>query len=327
MFRFVTILVLAFCSPFFVGVLQSQEADAPTNPIADLKHRLEQNPDDRAAIVKLGNLYYDRGDWSDAEELYERALEIKADDPNVLTDLAVVHRNLGEPQLSLETLSKALALRPDHWQAIYNQAVVLLYDLNQPTDAEDLIEELESMRAEYPDIPELDSLRAEVAKNTRSQATDLSPEIEAAARDFVRNQLPPDYLHEMYQQATQMAVVAVENNIQPSIGRALSASERSRLTILCNDFMREALPYSEIEDLLYPIVAKHLTLQELDDINTFLNSPTGRKLTSVSAVLMREGQVAGELLGKRLSDGEIGQKFSNRLLAEFPQWFPTEAQN
>lgn len=326
MYRLLKILLLAFCSTFVVGVLQSQEAEAPSDVVADLQEKLDQNPDDRAAIVKLANYYYDRGEWTEAEEWYERALEISADDPNVLTDLAVVQRNLGEPQLSLETLAKALAVKPDHWQAIYNKAVVLLIDLDQAAAAEDLIDELESMRAAYPDIPELDSLRAQIAKKASAQAPQLSPDIEAAARDLVRHQFPPEYLQEVYQQATQMAVVAVENNIQPSIGRALSASERSRLTILCNDFMREALPYSEIEDLLYPIVAKHLTLEELNEINSFLKSPVGKKLTSANAALMREGQVAGELLGQRLSESDLGRKFSDRLRSEFPQWFPAGEQ-
>ena len=121
MYRLLKILLLAFCSTFVVGVLQSQEAEAPSDVVADLQEKLDQNPDDRAAIVKLANYYYDRGEWTEAEEWYERALEISADDPNVLTDLAVVQRNLGEPQLSLKTLAKALAVKPDHWQAIYRE--------------------------------------------------------------------------------------------------------------------------------------------------------------------------------------------------------------
>ncbi len=43
-----------------------------------------------------------------ARDWYEKALAQQGGDPNVLTDLAVVYRNLGEPEKALELLDRAL---------------------------------------------------------------------------------------------------------------------------------------------------------------------------------------------------------------------------
>jgi hypothetical protein len=319
------VALFVFCV-FVTGPTWSQDGEKAPTLVAELEKAVELDPQNRDAMVKLGNTFYDQREWNQAEIWYKRALQIDAKDPNVLTDLAVVQRNLGEPELCLKTLSEALDVAPDHWQALYNKAVVLVHDLNQPQEAFDVLTSLEEMRGAFPDIPDLEPLRSAAELDLAPPEAQDGSALEKAAREFVRYQLPAESLEETYHQATQASVVAIENSIQPIIGRAVSDSERSRLTILCNQMIREVLPYSELEDLVYPIVANHLTLEELEAINLFMASPVGQKYVSVSAALMREGQAAGELLGQRLADSEWGEQFGEELRSQFPQWFVEDGQ-
>ena len=63
---------------------------------------LAQAPNDPRLMVALGNLYFDAGRWTESRLWYERAIEAGGGDPNVFTDLAVVYRNLKQPERSLD---------------------------------------------------------------------------------------------------------------------------------------------------------------------------------------------------------------------------------
>ncbi len=315
--RFVTVIVvsLALCAGP-AGAVAGQDR------VEELMAAVASNPADRAAAVELGNHFFDAGDWTQAKEWYLRALELDAEDPNVLTDLAVCQNELGEPLLALRTLDRALAVEPGHWQALHNKAVVLLA-LDRRAEAAEVLGDLEALREDHPDIPDLAGLRARAqALPVPGSETPISPELENAARAFIRIQVPEDFLEEVYQQSAQAAAMAVENQIQPAIGRAVTESEHSRLIMVLHTQMKELLPYSVLEDLMFPIVAKYLTLEDLRELNAFFNSDVGRKYTSIQAVLARESRIAGELLGQRMADGEWGQRLGRELKRQFPQWFP-----
>lgn len=129
----------------------------------ELQQLLAQNPDDARLMAALGNLYFDGGRWTDARTWYERAVENDRSDPNVLTDLAVVYRNLGQFDRALELLGESIAIEPDHWQAWYNRVVVLHFDLHRHDEAETALERLKEIRAGNPEVPDLTALEREVA--------------------------------------------------------------------------------------------------------------------------------------------------------------------
>jgi tetratricopeptide (TPR) repeat protein len=129
---------------------------------SELMQLLSQNPEDRGLMVALGNVFFDGARWQDARQWYERALEKDRSDPNVLTDLAVVYRNLDRPGRSLELLDEALALEPEHWQAVYNKVVVLHFDLHQHDAAEQALARLEEIKSRNSSVPDLSQLAAEV---------------------------------------------------------------------------------------------------------------------------------------------------------------------
>jgi len=129
---------------------------------AQLQQLLAQSPDDPRLMVALGNLYFDAGRWTDARIWYERCLEIEGEDAGVVTDLAVVYRNLKQPERALELLEKAIAEQPNHWQAWYNKVIVLHFDLHRHDDAAAALATLKKIAENNPQVPDLSSLEAEV---------------------------------------------------------------------------------------------------------------------------------------------------------------------
>jgi tetratricopeptide (TPR) repeat protein len=141
----------------------SPESRALERQIAELQTLLTQNPGDVGLMVALGNANFDAGRWQDARVWYERALEDPGRvDPNIVTDLAVVYRNLGEPRRSLELLDRAIALDDDHWQAWYNKVVVLHFDLHEHGAARDALNRLRALAEGNPQVPDLTAISREV---------------------------------------------------------------------------------------------------------------------------------------------------------------------
>ena len=138
------------------------EAARLAQQAAELEGALAQAPNDPRLMVALGNLYFDAGRWTESRLWYERAIEAGGGDPNVFTDLAVVYRNLKQPERSLDFLGQALAVSPEHWQAVYNQVVVLHFDLHRHDDAAQALQRLKTIAASNPEVPDLAALEAEV---------------------------------------------------------------------------------------------------------------------------------------------------------------------
>jgi tetratricopeptide (TPR) repeat protein len=128
----------------------------------ELEDMLAQSPDDPRIMVALGNLYFDASRWSESRLWYERAMQIEGGDPNVITDLAVVYRNLQQPEKSLELLGQAIEVAPEHWQAWYNSVVVLHFDLHRHDEAGEALDQLKRLAESNSQIPDLAALEAEV---------------------------------------------------------------------------------------------------------------------------------------------------------------------
>jgi tetratricopeptide (TPR) repeat protein len=60
-----------------------------------------------------------------AKEMYIYALGLKSDDPDILTDLAVVYMSLLQPESSYSMLERALKADPEHLRANFNMGVLL----------------------------------------------------------------------------------------------------------------------------------------------------------------------------------------------------------
>lgn len=99
--------------------------------IMDLESVVIKEPKNRDALVQLGNAYFDNGQFSSSISAYEAALKLDAKDANVLTDCGVMYRAVGKFDKALEKFVQAQQVEPGHVNAMFNQGVVLNFDLHQ----------------------------------------------------------------------------------------------------------------------------------------------------------------------------------------------------
>ena len=104
--------------------------------IGELEKALLDNPRDASRWTSLGNLYFDTGQAQKAVSAYERSLSIAPDNALVLTDLGIMQRELGQFDKAVASFRKASSLQPDLENAMFNEGVVLYYDLKRKDEAE-----------------------------------------------------------------------------------------------------------------------------------------------------------------------------------------------
>jgi len=114
----------AFAAGVIVGVFVPRpwaHDAAPPAPQAQTKAKTESFE----SLAESGNKAMDQKRYVDAIAAYDRALAIRFD-PDVATDRGICLRELGQKELALAAFEFITLRVPDHWQAHYNRAVVLL---------------------------------------------------------------------------------------------------------------------------------------------------------------------------------------------------------
>ncbi|MBK8230018.1 MAG: tetratricopeptide repeat protein [Candidatus Eisenbacteria bacterium] len=123
------------------GAPSSTEVASP-DPIAlearekELKAKIDKNGRDFEAAYELGNLYYDQGRRTEAEESYRRVLKIQADHVPARVNLGVVLNEAGKSEEALVEFDAALKLAPEDVNALCNkgQALYALQRYNEAID-------------------------------------------------------------------------------------------------------------------------------------------------------------------------------------------------
>jgi tetratricopeptide (TPR) repeat protein len=100
-----------------------------------LEAEIEANPGRPGPLVEAGNLLFDHGMMDRAAEYYKEALEIGGENPNVLTDLGVAYRRMGQPEKAVEYFRRAQKADPDHEVSALNLGIVLFHDLQDTQGA------------------------------------------------------------------------------------------------------------------------------------------------------------------------------------------------
>ncbi|GAC1402095.1 MAG: hypothetical protein NVSMB64_01300 [Candidatus Velthaea sp.] len=93
--------------------------------LAALKDRVAKYPRDSAALVELGNLYFDAAKFDRAVPYYQRALALDPTNPDVRNDQAAALHSSGHDLEALREIDKVLAQRPNFPQALFNKGIVL----------------------------------------------------------------------------------------------------------------------------------------------------------------------------------------------------------
>lgn len=123
--------------------------------IQQLRDYVEKNPNDADAVRKLADLNFNISNWPRAQELYNHYLQLKPNDPDVMTDLGITYRETKEPDKALTLFRQAKQVSPDHWQAYYNEVVVLAFDLKKHDEAGQVLDQLQKMQPGNPDVARL----------------------------------------------------------------------------------------------------------------------------------------------------------------------------
>ncbi len=123
--------------------------------VQQLKEYVEQHPDDAEAVLQLADLNFDIRNWQRAQELYNHYLKLQPGNPNVLTDLGISYRETKQFDQALDNFREARKLAPGHWQALYNEVVVLAFDLKRYDEAGPVLQELQRMQPSNPEVAKL----------------------------------------------------------------------------------------------------------------------------------------------------------------------------
>lgn len=139
---------VAFFAGLLCGTLLPHEQDAPApavpppvsqendldDHIAQVRKEIARNPDAPLNWIHLGNLYFDAHNAEEAIAAYEKALQLKPGDVDVMTDLGTMYRLANQPQRALDLYDQVLTADPAHQNARFNKGVTLAIDLARPAD-------------------------------------------------------------------------------------------------------------------------------------------------------------------------------------------------
>ena len=103
--------------------------------IAAMEQTILADPKNAQNWTELGNLYFDTGQSRKATGAYERSLAIAPDNADVLTDLGIMYREIGEFDKAVTNFRRASSVNPRHENAMFNEGVVLYFDLKRKDDA------------------------------------------------------------------------------------------------------------------------------------------------------------------------------------------------
>ncbi len=113
------------------------DAPPPGNPVGggppapvmalltELKARVAKNPHDIAALVDLGNLYFDASKFDQATGYYKDVLALDPTNPDVRNDEAAALHATGHDLDALSEVDRVLRERPNFPQALFNRGIIL----------------------------------------------------------------------------------------------------------------------------------------------------------------------------------------------------------
>ncbi len=123
--------------------------------VQQLRDYVASHPKDADAVLKLANLNFDIHNWARARDLYSQYLGLRPDNPDVMTDLGDCYRELKQYDSALEQFRRAEGLAPAHWRSLFNEVVVLAFDLKQFDAADKAFAHLQQVAPQQPEVTQL----------------------------------------------------------------------------------------------------------------------------------------------------------------------------
>jgi tetratricopeptide (TPR) repeat protein len=143
-------------SPLSQGQPPMQNPALAAQNEASLRSLLMADPKNLAALIELGNLYYDQGQFAQAVEWYGKALEIAPRNPNVRTDRGTSYWNINRPDEAIVEFKKSLQVDPEHQQTLYNLGLVYLQGKNNVAEAKKAWQTLLKVNPNHPNHADIE---------------------------------------------------------------------------------------------------------------------------------------------------------------------------
>ena len=97
---------------------------AMQNTIRSLKAELKKNNKNPDILIKLGNIYFDIDNKSEAIVYYRNALNIESTNADVRIDLAICYHETGDSERAVKEIKKSLEYEPNHSKALLNLGII-----------------------------------------------------------------------------------------------------------------------------------------------------------------------------------------------------------
>jgi Flp pilus assembly protein TadD len=143
------------------GITQTKSLPKGHPPIDDtavvkmLQDEAAERPEDPLLALKLANYFYDRQQFEQAIEWYQKVLALDPKSVNAHTDLGTSYFNLGRPQQALREFRKSLEINPEHAQTLFNSIVVNLEGTHDLAAAQQAWDHLHALSPSYPGLDRL----------------------------------------------------------------------------------------------------------------------------------------------------------------------------
>ncbi|MCD6527078.1 MAG: tetratricopeptide repeat protein [Desulfuromonas sp.] len=122
--------------PVQVAVPQNMAAPAAVNNTTELLEKIvAEQPDNLNAWVQLAHDHFDANRPMEAVKAYSKALALRPEDADLLTDQGVMYRRLGWYDQAVKNFTSAAEVDGTHIQGLYNLGIVYLYDLGDKESA------------------------------------------------------------------------------------------------------------------------------------------------------------------------------------------------
>lgn len=133
------VILISFISILFgfvLGVWLMNHLATGENPVvqdsegqvAQYQSKLQKDPNDIDALIRLGNIYFDNHRPQEAIDAYSKALAINPRNGDVRTDMGIMYRELKRFDEALEAFRRAARDDPAHLNSRFNIGIVLKYD-------------------------------------------------------------------------------------------------------------------------------------------------------------------------------------------------------
>jgi len=129
--------------------------------IDNLRSLAKMNPGKADGWIALGNALMDTQQFSEAIDVYQKALALDPKNVDVRVDMGTCMRGVGKFEAAAAEFRKAIKIEPNHLNAHRNLGVVFGYDLK---DREGAIKEFKTFLELAPNAPDADKVRDLIAQ-------------------------------------------------------------------------------------------------------------------------------------------------------------------